>query len=426
MKLRSTSRMIRFRAVKLLPFLTFSVVLILLAQGCGKRDQSAASSQTADILGQQQAIKAKIQLQVKKNGWKVTVPLHQKMDFFYGDSLGNRVTLPNTSHRTVAPLGTKGLSIVSGCDGDPNGYANLNSFSLITDCSSGYKISFNTTISSDDNIIAVSPYNSARTSHGSIRIYNSSNTLIYSNLAVPMDPGTSPPVDLGPDPNNSGYELFNVAFTTTGYISDAILDPNPAAGYTMKFGAFYESDCSDLESSNGGLWPQAVTSTELPDLSTLNRVDPIWPNPGTDGIHQITVYGMTAGVTCSMTLSPPHLQEVEYSTDGGSTWIGETATSTMSYILPPDIAPYETLVAGAAGGTEHYGFIDPYGSLELGISGLSGSSGTVLLRYRDIIIDPQDLATEFPIPIPPPPVPVSGVTYNCMAGPWSDPIVVSY
>jgi hypothetical protein len=421
MKFRFTGRMTRFRAVKVLPFLTFSIILILLVQGCGKQDQSTGSGQTADILAQQEAIKTKIQREVQQNGWKVTVPVHQKMDFFYGDSLGNRVTLPNTSHRSVAPLGTKGLSIVSTCDGDPNGYANLNTFSLITDCSSGYKISFSTTISSDDNILAVSLYNSARTSHGSIRIYNSSNTLVYSNLAVPMDPGTNPPVDLGADPSNPGYELFNVTFTTTGYISDAILDPSPAAGYTMKFGAFYQSDCSDLESSNGGLWPQAVTTTQLPDLSTLNRVDPIWPNPGTDGIHQVTVYGMMAGVTCAMTtLTPPDLQEVEYSINGGTSWVGEVATTSMSYIGAFEIAPFATLVAGADAGTEFYGYIDPFGSLELGISGLSG--GSVLLRYRDIVFNTEPgSGKSFPIPQPEP-----GTGNNCTPGPWSDPIVVSY
>lgn len=418
MKFHSTSRITRRWAGKVLPFLAFSIVLLLLIQGCGKQDRPNANGpgQTADILTQQEATKAKIRLLVQQNGWKVTVPVHQRMDFFIGDSLGNRVPLPNVSHRTVAPMGTKTTDIVSACDGNPNGYAILNSYSLVTDCVNGYKISFNTTISSDDKILAVSPYNSARTSKGSLRIYNSSNTQIYSNLSIAIDPVTSPPVDLGPDNTTPGNELFSVTFTS-GFIAESVFDPSPAAGYTMKLGALYETDCSDLETSNGGLWSQAVTSTQLPDLSPLNRVDPIYPNPGSDSF-QVSVYGMYAGVTCTMALTAPDLQEIEYSTDTGRTWIGDSATSTMGYIATLSVAPYVNLIAGTSG--EHYGYVDPYGVMELGIGGLTG--GTVLLRYRDIVFLTEPTGSgSYPIPHPEP-----GIGNNCTPGPWSDPIVFTY
>jgi hypothetical protein len=339
---------------------------------------------------------------IAKHGQTYTVPVHQRMQVYFGDSKGNRFT-PKFVQTTG---GTKAVTnITSGCDGDPNGYASINTYSIITDCKSGYEISFNTTVSSDDQIVAVNPNNSADISKGSIRIYNPSNTLIYSNLSVSLDPSTNPVIDMGADPTNPGYELFSVTFTS-GWISAVTLDPMLLASYTMKLGAFYESDCSDLEHSNGGLWANTYTSAQFPNADPVSRVDVIQTVSSTQPFE---FYGEDPVGACTMGYTFPDLQEINYSTNGGGTWIGETSSLTLSYILPPTTAPFQNLT-----GSSHYGYVDPYGSLELKIS-LTGS-GTMLLRYRNILFNSE-----------PPPggnYPVPSVGTNCTAGPWS--IISSY
>jgi len=282
----------------------------------------------------------------------------------------------------------------------------INTYSIITDCIDGYKISFNTTVSSDDNIVAVNPNNSSQISKGSIRIYNPSNVLIYSNLSISLDPSTNPTIDMGADPDNPGYELFSVTFTS-GWIASSTLDPTGLASYTMKLGAFYESDCSDLEHSNGGLWANTYTSLQFPNTDPSSRVDAIYNVSSTNPFE---FYGEDPIGACTMSgFTYPDLQEIDYSINGGTTWIGESSSSTLSYNLPPTIAPFQNLT-----GSSHYGYVDPYGSLELKIT--LTSHGTMLVRYRNITFNSE-----------PPPgdnYPVPSVGSNCSAGPWS--IISSY
>jgi len=378
---------------RLLASILFILAIIALPIACQKSSQQSTSE--TDLASQQQAAKQQILTLIQKNGKTYTVPVHQRMEFYVGDSVGNRIARPNVQV----------TGITSTCDGDPNGYATINTYSIITDCSSGYKISFNTTVSSDDNIVATNPYNSGQTSKGSVRIYNPSNTLIYSNLSMPLDVSTNPPVDMGADPDNPGYELFSVTFTS-GWISASSLDPTGIASYTMKLGAFYESDCSDLEHSNGGLWANTYTSVQFPNVDPSSRVDATY---NVSSSNPFEFYGEDPVGSCTMSFTFPDLQEIDYSINGGTTWIGESSSSTLSYHLPPSIPPFQNLT-----GSSHYGYVDPYGSLELVIT--LTSHGTMLYRYRNITFNTE--------PGPGGNYPVPSVGSNCTAGPWS--IIGSY
>ena len=375
------------------------IAIIALPIACQKSDQQHASEAER---ASQQAAKQKILALIEKNGKTYTVPVHQRMELYFGDSKGNRFT-PKFVQPTGGPKTV--TNITSGCDGDPNGYATINTYSIITDCQNGYKISFNTTVSSDDQIVAANPNNGSDISKGSIRIYNPSNVLIYSNLSVSLDPSTNPVIDMGADPTNPGYELFSVTFTSS-WISATTLDPMLLASYTMKLGAFYESDCTDLEHSNGGLWANTYTSAQFPNADPLSRVDITYnvnsPSP-------FEFFGEDPTGACTMGFTFTDLQEINYSLDGGTTWRGETNDANLSYNFPPNIVPYQNLT-----GSSHYGYVDPYGSLELKIT-LIGH-GTMLVRYRNIVFSPEPGSGQnFPVP---------NIGTNCSGGPWS--IISSY
>ncbi|HEY5371799.1 MAG TPA: hypothetical protein VIJ75_22680 [Hanamia sp.] len=371
--------------------------------GCQKNDQNSVHREQE--LQQYNADKAAVRLQIQKKGMSITVPIHQKMDLYLGDINGNRIASPSKSMATQKNSNLTGF--VSACDGDYANYGFLNSFTLITDCVNGYEISFNTTISSDNNIVAVNPFNSAQKTKGTIRVLNPSNVLVYSNLSIGLDASTNPPIDLGPDPSTPGNEFFSVTFTS-GWVSQSIFDPSSMYSYTMNLGAFYESDCSDLEHDNAGVWASTYSNFQYPHVAPLNRVDPVWP---VSVSNPFQFFGEDPLGNCSMlSYQYPDLQEILYSTDNGSTWIGATASAMLTYIYPPG-GPYANLTAG----TSHYSYVDPYGGLELNVA-LTGH-GTVLFKNRNIVFSSPPPGGVYPIP---------AVGSNCSAGLWSVPVSYTY
>lgn len=76
----------------------------------------------------------------------------------------------------------------------------------------------------------------------------------------------------------------------------------------------------------------------------------------------------------------PNLQEVNFSIDGGA-WIGgSTASSYLSYYIPPPVwTPYPNFATG------HYGYVDPCGVFILQLSGLSSGTHSIRVRNRNVV-----------------------------------------
>jgi len=116
--MRHISNKTIFPPARILASIVFIIAIIAFPIACQKGDQQS-TSQTD--LASQQAAKQQILALIKKNGKSITVPVYQRMQFYYGDSAGNQIARHNSATITAGTKTTAG--IVSGCDGDPNGYA---------------------------------------------------------------------------------------------------------------------------------------------------------------------------------------------------------------------------------------------------------------------------------------------------------------
>lgn len=178
-------------------------------------------------------------------------------------------------------------------------------------------------------------------------------------------------------------------------------------------GAFYESDCSDLEHSNGGLWVETYTSYQFPNTDPLSRYDPVYPVTYGSTPNTVGFYGEDPVTDCDGTgYVFPDLQEINYSTDNGANWIGGTSSSSLTYVGVSAIDPPFVTLA-----TLGEGYVDPYGALELEILGLP-TTGTLLYRVRNIVFNSEPAAGDnYPIP---------DIGVNCSAGVWSPPVSLTY
>lgn len=367
--------------------------IFFLIYGCNKQDKSP------NLLQQDELAKAKADLkaQLAKTGKTIVVPLHEKVHAFYANPAGVAIPRDNLPRHGSRP-GVIVNSITSACDYSNDPAVLLNSYSITSDCLNGFMISWNYTVSTNNNIVDVNPTIPSQTSKGKLYIYNGT-TVVYSNLSV----APSSITDIGPDPSIGGYEQYSVTFST-GWLSPSLFN----ASYTTKLGALLVTDCSDVEPVSIALQSYAATGYQYPITFPCSRIDPVWLNHSTNPLR---IWGEDPVGMCddAYFYNPPDLQEVNISVDGGS-WIGgSTSSSYFSYYLAPTTwTPYPNF------NTLQMGYVDPYGIFILQVDGLThGITHSIAIRQRNILYNSP--ASSYPGGVWP--VPNPGV--NCCVGDWS-------
>lgn len=361
--------------------------IILFLHSCNKNPQTNARQEEENAL---------IKAAIAKNGHPYTVPVNQKIEAFYADGTGQRIATELLRQRSSG-ANSRAASIISACDFSNAPVANLNTYAISVNCAQDFQITWNYTVSTNNNLVLTSPANPAATSKGSVRVTNSSGSTIYSqtNSAASL-------VDIGPDNNNPGYELYSVTFTS--YPIDI---SNFSGNNTIRLGGTVVSDCPYVEPIALALQPFALNGANGAATNPCFRVDPTYLGTVTAPLR---IYGEDPLFSCSPYVYPS-MQQVQYSTDGGNTWIGETTTSTLKYWASPP-ASWTTPVKNFI--NAHLGYVDPTGSLLLQID-LPAGTYNVQLRNRNIVYNGTlaSYGNIWPLPV------LSGANANCCVGPWS-------
>lgn len=377
------------RSLLPLPLLLLLVIIILI-HSCSKNP--------ANNLPDQKEVQAKekelIAARIGKEGITRIIPLDKKLDYELADAQGHVIPIESLSSRKTHP------DNISACDDNNSWTVTIQSLAISAGCNTGYQLSWTYTISTNNNIVQTNPYNSSYYTHGQIQVLDGSNAQVYYD-----DLAASSITDQGPDPSRSGYEIFTVVFSTASNMNSVWF----ASPYKFNMGAFIATDCGpDANNHYQNLLRLIKPITPLANI--CNRIDPI-QNAVTSPLR---FYGEDPIGTCPSTLALPDMQEIQYSTDGGFIWVGGASpSSTLSYYLPPSGAPFTNFL-----GSSHYGYVDPYGALELQITLPSGSY-SVLVRCRNIKYNNPISSypgSSWPLPNP-------GV--NCCAGAWSAPMTYS-
>ena len=301
------------------------------------------------------------------------MPVNQKMDAYFSDLSGNRLSAKYLKEKTSAN------PIASACDYSNTPSVVLNSLGRAYKCQFGEKITWQYTVSSNNNIKLVNPYNANSKTKGQLRIYNkSNNTLAYSE---DVTSGITL-VDNGVDPSQPGYEKFTVTFTS-GWENESYFDFNK---YQIKIGAFCATDCPDVE-------PVSI-AIGFYYFTTGGAWDSVYPCSRTDEVAingsgtAILMYGgyTVQSTPCDPGYYLPDMQEIRYSTNGGTTWsqTGMTYTGTNSYWSNFNNVPNK-------------GYLDPIGAGHIVFKLTHGQTYNLIFQERNI---QYNYTGAYPNPLP--------------------------
>ncbi|OQP47437.1 hypothetical protein A4H97_08050 [Niastella yeongjuensis] len=342
---------------------------------------------------------AALKAEFEKKGHEFTVRVNQKLETFYSNESGQRLSTEVLRQRSARASG-RTTSIISACDFMNEPVATFNTYGVSVNCAQNFVLTWNYTISTNNNLVSVNTATGVKTK-GTVKITNSSGTTLYS-----ASKDAYSIIDIGADVSNPGYELYSVTFT-----SDPIDIFNFGGSNTIKLGGTVVTDCDDVESIL-----IAVQSFNLNGINSvynnpLLRIDAAWVTQ----VNPIRIFGEDPAGFC-LPYVYPSMQQVQYSIDGGVTWIGESANSTLRYWQSPPVSwttPVKNFI------NAHLGFVDPVGALLLQID-LPAGSYNVLIRYRNIVYNGTlaSYGNIWPLPV------LSGTGANCQAGPWSE--ILSY
>ena len=353
---------------------------------CKKEDKLNTRLQNEEL----QKAKDRVRKEIGQNGIPIKVLLDQKIEAIYADNDGQPISKEKLLSLKTNQ-GNKTSSIVSPCDYSNEPTAILNYYTIIYDCLQGYSVSWNYTVSTNNNLVASHP---PVTSKGSIKIYDGA-TQKYSNTNVPVTI-----TDLGADPGSAGYELFSVTYTTA-FLAETYFNYT----YTTKLGGIVVTDCDDVDNINIALLPYSATGYQFPNTNPCSRIDPFQINNITAPLR---IWGEDPiGLCTGSGFVFPHLQEINFSIDGGS-WIGGNTTSSyLSYYLPSSWGILPNL-----NGTQT-GYVDPYGFHILQLDGLSSGTHSIRVRTRNLFYSGST-------PTPPATRPSPAPGSNCCVGSWSE------
>lgn len=263
-------------------------------------------------------VKQNIQKQIEADGGiPVATLINQKLP----------VTLVDMDGNPVPKSKLQSMRLLSTCASDIPDFVDLTQYIRVYNCGSttSSTIQFEFKVSWNNTIVNTSPFNSSLTTRGRVRItFNNSvvNDVFTTNAKI---------TDLGTDTQFPGNNIYAVKFTCTG-LNDIYLTSNQ---YVIRLAARFVSDCSSLDQYSLALSdPAGYGITPGAGSEPCNRVDKVYIQlPGTLGPKKIGVAGVNMlGNTCYGTLPvAPDLSEVQYSLDGGSTWIN----TLQNYLASP-------------------------------------------------------------------------------------------
>ncbi len=293
------------KGIVLLVSSVFTTALFFLS--CNKNDITfeQLTKQTASAIANAKSL-------ISKNGTQITVSVNEKLGIFLSDKNGNEISEEKLSNPQNL--------ITSACNySNYDASATLISYTLATLCTSGTpnpstKIIWHYQVSNNNNIVATNPTNTNFKTKGLLRIYASNGTLSYTaditNVTI---------TDLGLDASNSGYELFDVGFTSDLISNSAYF--NPQFNYTMKLGATMATNCPDIEQFNIGIQPYTPPNYQNGSYNPCSRTDQGYINQNTGSSRSLSIVGGYVSYSCLASgFVQPDVQEVRYSTDGGKTW----------------------------------------------------------------------------------------------------------
>lgn len=360
--------------------------ILLTLHSCNKNPQSTSQQQENNDL---------IKADLAKKKPSFTVPVNQKIEAVYVDAAGQRIST-ETLRKRSAGANSRTASIISACDYSNTPISNLNTYGISVNCAQDFTITWNYTVSTNNNLVLTNSTVPTAISKGSVRVTNSSGSTIYTETN-----STASLLDLGADNTTPGYELYSVTFT-----SNPIDISNFSSSNTIRLGGLVVTDCPDVEPISISLQGFALNGTNSAVTNPCFRVDATYPAQVNAPFR---IWGEDPAGFCNPYVYPS-MQEVQYSIDGGNTWVGETATSTLRYWATPpsQVTIFNNYI------NAHLGYVDPVGALELQIDLPAGNTYNILLRNRNIVFNGTlaSYGNKWPVP-------VFGTGGNCCFGPWS-------
>ena len=339
----------------------FSIIafaaFLLVLDSCKKIDtrQNISTDDAAAIA----KIKQDVARQMEKVGGIPQIfPVNQKVETRWIDKNRNFVTREQILNN----------NFTSACDYYLPISCNLLQYSRVYRCAGsgaggpGYFLQFEYELSWNTNIVPTDPYSNYTT--GYIRVVSDATSSVVHTLDLDATNSTVQITEVGADPNNSGYYIFKVVFTTPNPVYDGYINGDINGTYTIKVGAQFVTDCN-----SGGdpysLWIVPVTAfgyTSASGNDPCKRNEKAWFgwNAGGSYANRLTITGYDATSpppSCGYgsTFVRPDLQQVQYSLDGGANWsdfINDVTAAnnlgiyTTAYIRKDDIARSALLTQG--------------------------------------------------------------------------------
>lgn len=305
---------------------------MLVLNGCKKNDISPNHAISGDDAEAIAKIKENVAKQMEIEGGIPQIFVrNQKVTTQWVDQFRKPVTIQQMQANNFTSV----------CNYDLPAYCNLIQYSRVFQCAGsglggpGFLLQFEYEVSWNNNIIN-------KNTLGNIEIYDPSSNYVS---AIVLDAASEVFIeDVMPDGNNPGNEIFRIKFISYDYTNDLIpayMLTGDFGTYTFKLSATFGTDCT-----SGGnpysLWALPTTTYGFSNASAndpCERNEKAWYSVGGTGSYanriSITGYDAVLPSPCSYG-SPflrPHLQEVEYSINGGASFLNFTNDITASNTL---------------------------------------------------------------------------------------------
>ena len=295
---------------------------MLILNGCKKIDikNPALSADDATAIAR---MKENVAKQIEKFGGIPQIfSRNQKATTQWIDKFGKSVTKEQI----------QSSSFTSACNYDYPSACNLVQYSRVYRCVSstdggpGYALQFEYDVTWNNNIVHLNPYSSAETT-GYIEVFDPSNNLVQT---ITLDADNSEVYITETGNAGGGYYNFRVQFITTDFKNDllpAYVINGDFGTYTIKLSATFATDCS----SGGDAYSLYVLPVTTYGFTGASGNDPCQRNEkaflqwgmGGSYANKLVAVGYDAtSLSCGYgtTFIRPDLQQVQYSTDNGTTW----------------------------------------------------------------------------------------------------------
>jgi hypothetical protein len=216
-------------------------------------------------------------------------------------------------------------NLVSACNWDYPTSLNLVQYARIFQCSingtGSYRISYKYRLSWNNNVVLTNTTFNNQTT-GTIYIRDKvTGDVDYSGIAYT---DVSNLIDLGPDPNNSNNNIFEVNFISdeSNLIPGFFIEGNT---HTVSLGAEFATDCSNGD-AGVSLWIVPVNGfgyNDDPTNDACKRNDKVFitpPGVGGNGTNILEVVSFQPANCYNSTFLVPHLSEIYYNIDGSVDW----------------------------------------------------------------------------------------------------------